>query len=440
MLGVLTNKATALVRLGRSAEAQTVAVRALELAQSPEERAGYLADMRVVNLGTLALATAQLGKASEAQNFIRSADSLASKLTDRERLTAASACLEALDALRALERARPCAETAAQLFTLEEEATRPRILHLAAKAFNEAGDKAKSIDLQQRAYLAVSGQRRTELARSTATALANIGLAERNSLVGELRDEVDAGRAASERLRLLFALLIGATVTAAIAFWMWSRASQTRRRAEAVRLERQRVARDLHDTATQSVAALALQLQLAERDARDSSYKEQLSGFARNARFSLAQVRDAIWQMRSNAESAGNLRGALSSWLDARRDGAMPIHLVFGSFPASVEPEHGAALLRVVQEAVSNAQVHSRAASISVVLSEMEGTLRARVTDDGIGLAPGAGTSSTGHYGLIGMRERVEALGGRLSVESAPGQGTTVMAELPLGKKPPQIG
>jgi signal transduction histidine kinase len=433
-LGVLTNKAAALAELGRMADAQRVAEHALRLAQSPTERAGYLADMRVVNLGTLAQVAARRGDVSKTDGYIRRAEFLASELSDRDRLVAASACLEALDELERLARSRGCAESAAKLFALEEEVAQARILHLAAKAFAALGDTAQALDLHQRAYLAVSNQRRTELARTTATAVAEVGLAERNSLVGELQDEIDTGRAARERMRLIFALLAGAAVTAGVAFFAWSRANQSRRRNETVRLERQRVARELHDTATQSVAALALRLQLAERETADDKLKHSLSALAREARLSLAQVRDAVWHMRSEAEINGDLRLALSAWLDSRRDNTAEIQVEFSDLPQKIDPEVAAAVLRVVQESVTNAQIHGNASAISVAIAAEHDLLQARIKDDGIGFSFSELNLQVGRYGLLGMRERIAALGGELAIESEPQKGTTIIAQVPAKK------
>ena len=88
--------------------------------------------------------------------------------------------------------------------------------------------------------------------------------------------------------------------------------------------------------------------------------------------------------------------------------------------------------LRVAQEALTNVRKHARASSARLLLDETRGAVRLRVADDGCGFDLSAGTGGPGHLGLTAMRERSEVAGGRLSVESAPGQGTTVEVWVPM--------
>jgi signal transduction histidine kinase len=99
--------------------------------------------------------------------------------------------------------------------------------------------------------------------------------------------------------------------------------------------------------------------------------------------------------------------------------------------PLSADAE--VTLLRVTQEALANVTRHAHAGRVAVTLSYMDGETALDVRDDGSGFAPGAdGAGANGGLGLRGMRERVEALGGRLAVESAPGQGTTIAVTVPV--------
>jgi signal transduction histidine kinase len=86
----------------------------------------------------------------------------------------------------------------------------------------------------------------------------------------------------------------------------------------------------------------------------------------------------------------------------------------------------------VVQEALTNVQRHARARRVSLVLQRTPEGVAAVVEDDGAGFDPGAALQASGRLGLLGMRERVELVAGHLTVESAPGGGTTVIARIPL--------
>jgi signal transduction histidine kinase len=93
-------------------------------------------------------------------------------------------------------------------------------------------------------------------------------------------------------------------------------------------------------------------------------------------------------------------------------------------------PDVETALFRIVQEALTNVARHARAQHVSVVVQRHEGNAIAVVEDDGVGWNPDRGAN--GRLGLVGMRERVTLAGGRLEIESAPGEGTTVIARVPL--------
>jgi signal transduction histidine kinase len=91
------------------------------------------------------------------------------------------------------------------------------------------------------------------------------------------------------------------------------------------------------------------------------------------------------------------------------------------------------ALFRIAQEAVTNAVRHAHAERVSVLIEERDRRIIMVIEDDGIGLEPGE-VEREGRLGLVGMRERIEMLGGNLLVESAPGAGATIVAEVPDGR------
>ena len=101
--------------------------------------------------------------------------------------------------------------------------------------------------------------------------------------------------------------------------------------------------------------------------------------------------------------------------------------------PQPLSPDAEVTLLRVTQEALANVTRHASAGRVAVTLSYMDGEATLDVRDDGSGFTPTAdGFGPNGGLGLRGMRERVEALGGRLAVETAPGRGTTIAVTVPV--------
>src|SRR4051794_7607468 len=190
---------------------------------------------------------------------------------------------------------------------------------------------------------------------------------------------------------------------------------------------RRRIERDLHDGAQQRLVSLALQVRAAqaaappevgELAARLDPVVDELTG-------ALDELREIARGLHPAALAEGGLRLALKAL--ARRS-AVPVRLdvrVDGRLPERIE----LAAYYAVAEALTNTARHARATAVSVEVEAGEGALRARVSDDGRG-----GADPTRGSGLVGLIDRVEALGGRLSVESRPGAGTTVQVALPLAE------
>jgi signal transduction histidine kinase len=434
-LGLKTNMAAALLDLGRLADADRSANAALALAQRAEARASYLADMRIVNLGTLAESAARRSDRAAALARLGEAQSLAQKGEERDRFNAALACLEVHARLGSTPSTRACAETVERLRWMEDEGTQARALHLAANAFASLGDERRATALQRLAYEAVAEKRRAELASAAAAAVADVGMTERDTLVYTVQGERDAERATADRLRLFGAALFGALAVGMIALVAWMRGRQHRRRKEAVFDERIRVARDLHDTALQGFNALTMQLQAAARTTEGTggaASSDLLAGLARDAQASLGQVRTAVWQMRSPLSASGDLKAAVIDWIKTRRDDRTNIKIELNDIAAQLGQNSAEALLRVIQEAVSNAAIHGEASQIIVSGTASDGHIRIIISDDGKGFTPTDAAAMGGHWGLLGMRERVEALGGTLNIESAPGQGTRITATVAI--------
>jgi len=186
--------------------------------------------------------------------------------------------------------------------------------------------------------------------------------------------------------------------------------------------ERARIARELHDEVGQALTGLILGLEGLPGDAAQA-LKEL-------ARYTLAEVRRLALDLRPSVLDHLGLEAALVRYVRefADRTGIevdLSFHL---RRPLSKELE--TVVYRVVQEALTNVARHSGSPRAAVGVLEAEGEVRVFVEDEGRGFDPKA--VGPGHQGLLGMRERVELLGGRFFLESAPGEGTRVQVRLPL--------
>ena len=198
--------------------------------------------------------------------------------------------------------------------------------------------------------------------------------------------------------------------------------------------ERNRLARELHDTLAQGLGAISLQLEVAKRRLpADSDARASVEEAGGQTRASLAEVRDAIWNMRSQVLETGDLASALNGVLHSMVDrGQIKSELRVIGEPRRFAPVVENNLLRIGQEAITNAAKHARAGRIEVVLNFEERQFELCVSDDGQGFDPSHPPASEGGFGLVGMRERAAALNGTLHVHSAPGMGCAIKFTLPL--------
>jgi len=205
-------------------------------------------------------------------------------------------------------------------------------------------------------------------------------------------------------------------------------------REYAVVEERNRLARELHDSVTQSLFSVTLlseaALNLLERD--PAKARERLERAGDLAQGALAEMRALIFQLRPMTLQEEGLLSALKKHVNAvrSRDGHVVELQVTGAARRLPPPIEDAAF-RIVQEAINNVVKHANVDGARVSLDFGTETLCLAVVDSGIGF-DASGPSPSGRFGMSSMRERAEGTGGRLSVESAAGQGTRVTAELPL--------
>jgi len=198
--------------------------------------------------------------------------------------------------------------------------------------------------------------------------------------------------------------------------------------------ERSRIAREFHDTLEQELAAISMQLDTvsAQFDNAPEIAREMLD-LARNmSRRSLAEARRSVWDLRSHLLENSDLATALTEVAKALAVNSQSQIVVStaGSrrkLPGSIESN----LLRLTQEATTNALKHARASHIAIHLTYLPKRIQLEVTDDGVGFDPRHCPSiDEGHFGLLDMGERVERMGGHLNIESAPGRGTRIAVEV----------
>ena len=202
-----------------------------------------------------------------------------------------------------------------------------------------------------------------------------------------------------------------------------------RRVVAAQETERQRLARELHDETGQALTSMLLGLRTAEETKDDAKRRQALDSLRELASSTLQDVRRLAVELRPKALDDFGLvaalerlvegfreRTGLDAQFQARLDGRLPY-------------ETETALYRIVQEALTNVVKHSRATTVSIVLARKGASVTAVIEDDGVGFTPDAPAEG---LGLVGMRERIALVGGRLTIESARGAGTTLVAEVPL--------
>jgi signal transduction histidine kinase len=201
--------------------------------------------------------------------------------------------------------------------------------------------------------------------------------------------------------------------------------------------ERTRIARDLHDSVTQTLFSLTLATESAAHLAADAPQRltTQLDQVRQLSRTALEEMRSLVETLRGSDVDRDCLDLALQKRVDLLRAvHEVPITVeIQGGLPScggSVARE----VLKIANEALANALQHAEATKIGLRLEGTSTLLRLRVTDDGVGFDLPGTVQSSRRLGLGNMRERAEALGGTLRIDSAPGAGTQVTLEVPGGR------
>jgi signal transduction histidine kinase len=200
--------------------------------------------------------------------------------------------------------------------------------------------------------------------------------------------------------------------------------------------ERKRIARELHDDTSQSLAVLVMALDSAQAAVK-AGLQPRLEETRALAVRTIEEVHRMILDLRPSVLDDLGLQSAVR-WYAERQlvSRGISVRCEFEArdrrWPAAFET----AVFRVCQEAMSNIARHAEAESVLIQVAESDGMLRIEIEDDGKGFDPGSpGSPDRRHFGLMGIRERVEILGGTVRIDSAPGQGTRLRFEVPLPRE-----
>lgn len=199
--------------------------------------------------------------------------------------------------------------------------------------------------------------------------------------------------------------------------------------------ERQRMAREIHDTLAQSLAGILTQLQAAEQSGADPAGPSHLRKAMTLARESLTEARRTVHAVEPELLAEALLPEAIEDvvrkWSQAHR---IEAELTTTGHARPMHTDVEVTLLRAAQESLSNVAKHARAGRVGITLSYMADLVTLDVRDDGVGFVPQErprGQSGDGGFGLIGMRRRAQRLAGQVAIESEPGGGTAVSVSLP---------
>jgi signal transduction histidine kinase len=229
---------------------------------------------------------------------------------------------------------------------------------------------------------------------------------------------------------LLFGGVLAAIVTRARHKLRDERAKQAAAKAEfnAVLAERTRLAREIHDTLEQGLTGVALQLDtaMARLEHDPGAARRYLQTARKMVQYSRSDVRNSVWDLRSPMLEENDLVEAFSEL--ARQLCTARTQVVFAveGLPRRLPLEVENQLLRIGQEAVTNALKHAHASRVKVSLSFDSDTAQMRVADDGCGFDTACVDGLANHFGLRGMRERAERIQGEFQIQSANGTGTVV--------------
>ena len=198
--------------------------------------------------------------------------------------------------------------------------------------------------------------------------------------------------------------------------------------------ERNRLAREIHDTLAQGLAGISLHLEIAdaqlEAEADPALVRKTISKAQAQARTNLEEARRSVLDLRSAPLEGRSLPEALQELAQSMVDGSFPpLEIKITGEPGPLPKRLESSLFRIAQEALTNIQRHASATSARLELTYLPENIRLVVEDNGRGFDPRH--IPEGRYGLVGLNERVKMIDGNLKLESSPGHGTRIEADIP---------
>jgi signal transduction histidine kinase/ligand-binding sensor domain-containing protein len=238
---------------------------------------------------------------------------------------------------------------------------------------------------------------------------------------------VSFGLASHYYQRIWFFPLLALLTAAGIWVLYQLRMSRLREQFHLILAERNRIARELHDTLIQGLSGITMEMQALAARMRNPNERASLDDIIADAGTCLKETRRSVAGLRSGGSGLANAIEQAARQLTEAKD--IRLKLKLENKPSGLAPDIEYNLVRIAQEAVTNSVKHSGARNVEVALDFTPKALHLSVRDDGAGFENKNGKS--GHYGLIGMKERASHIGADLELASAPGRGTVVSVVLP---------
>ncbi len=234
-------------------------------------------------------------------------------------------------------------------------------------------------------------------------------------------------------------LTLAVLILAALAITLYRlRLRRIQSRFQAVLKERNRLAREIHDTLAQDFVGVSIQLDLTAQFLSMNlvpAALEQVAAARKLVTDGLADARQSIWNLRANLDSntaQDSLPTRLRKVVERYSTETLPIRCKIGGAFRNLAPHLENEVLRIAQESLSNVQRHSHATQASIELRYGGDMLVLTVADDGRGFSAQEAASRAGHYGLGGMKERAETIAATLDIVSAPSAGTRITLSAPI--------
>lgn len=199
--------------------------------------------------------------------------------------------------------------------------------------------------------------------------------------------------------------------------------------------ERQRLAREIHDTLAQGFTSIVMHLEAADQALPDDldTVQKHLDRARETARTSLEQARRVVHALRPHSLDQRSLPDAIErTAVRWQEETGIPLTTTITGAPVPLHPDIEVTLLRAAQETLANVRKHAQATAVQLTLSYMDDVVVLDVQDDGVSFDGAAPSPLSSGYGLQAMRERAEQCGGSVTLESEPGEGTTVVVSIPI--------